>query len=216
MPALGTKCVNSFNQSLDIASATETLWLTANPASAVRKQLKTPQLEALYEATFLRVFSAYESFLEDVLAHYMAGYETPTYTPTVSATGTIHATVTSALTTLHTRSNGSIRSYLLWHDAQTTIDRATRNLNGCPVETVLSANKVDLDDYAKIRHHIAHNSRDSGIKFAAAASRLTGSEYSRRPGKLLRSADISDPLNPTKWIRVIVDDMAATVLQICP
>lgn len=211
LPALGTKCVASFNQSLDIASATETLWLTAKPASAVRKQLKTAQLEALYEATFLRVFSAYESFIEDSLAHYMAGYGTVTYRPAASTTGQIHSSLTSAVAALYGGND-----YLLWHNAKASIDRAIKHLVGCPVETALTGNKINLDDYAKIRHHIAHNSRDSGAKFAAAASRLTGSEHRRQPGKLLRSADISDPLNPTKWIRVIVDDMAATVLQICP
>lgn len=211
MPALGAKCVASFNQSLDIASATETLWLTAKPTSAVRKQLKTAQLEALYEATFLRVFSAYESFVEDSLVHYMANYGTPTYTPAASATGKIHPSLTSALATLYGNND-----YLLWHNPQKGIDRAAKHLASSPVELVLAANKAKLDDYARIRHHIAHNSSDSGVKFAAAASRLTGSEYRRSPGKLLRSADISDPLNPTKWIRVIVDDMAATVLQICP
>lgn len=211
MPALGTRCVASFNQSLDIASATETLWLTAKPASAVRKQLKTAQLEALYEATLLRVFSAYEKFIEDSLAHYMANYGTTAYSPTASAPNQLHPSLTSAVQTLYGR-----HDYLLWHNAKTSIDRAALHLVNCPVETVLIANKTNLDDYAKIRHHIAHNSLDSGAKFAAAASRLTGSEHGKRPGKLLRSADISDPLNPTKWIRVIVDDMAATVLQICP
>lgn len=211
MPALGTKCVASFNQSLDIASATETLWLTAKPASAVRKQLKTAQLEALYEATFLRVFSSYETFIEDSLVHYMANYGTASYIPNASATCQIHNSLTSAVAALYGGND-----YLLWHNTKTSIGRVTKHLVGCPVETALTANKVNLDDYAKIRHHIAHNSSDSGVKFAAAASRLTGSEHRRQPGKLLRSADISDPLNPTKWIRVIVDDMAATVLQICP
>lgn len=211
MPALGTKCVASFNQSLDIASATETLWLTAKPASAVRKQLKIGQLEALYEATYLRVFSAYESFIENSLVHYMANYRTAAYSPAAPPTGQIHNSLRSAVATLY-----GDRDYLLWHNANVSIGRASRHLVDCPVETALTGNKVNLDDYAMIRHHIAHNSNDSRDKFAVSASRLTGSEHRRRPGKLLRSADISDPLNPTKWIRVIVDDLAATVLQICP
>lgn len=211
MPDLGSQCVRSFNESLQIASATETLWLTAPPASVVRKQLKVAQMEALYEATYLRVFSAYESFLEKSLARFMAGYTTPAYVPVAAAGSQMVGTVKAALGVLY-----GGRRYLLWHDAKTVIKRSRANLVGCPVESVLAANKVMLDDYAAIRHHIAHNSTDSAAQFTAAALRLTGSEHGKRPGRLLRAPDISDPLNQPKWIRSIVDDLSATVLAICP
>lgn len=211
MPALGTKCVNSFEQSLTIASATETLWLTAPPRSAVRKQLRQPQLEALYEATFLRVFSIYEAFIEDALAHYMSNYGTADYAPIPSAPQRLHRTVSSAVTALY---DG--RPYLLWHNAEASIARAKKHLENSPIEVALTGNKSQLDHYARIRHHIAHNSRDSRNKFLTAATSLTGNDHGGVPGKLLRAADISDPLNQPKWIRVIVDDMASTALQICP
>lgn len=211
MPNLGTKCVDEFNNTLTIAAATETLWLTAPPASVVRQQLKVQQMEALYEATFLRIFSAYESFLEDSLAHFMAGYATSTHSPVAASGSQIHSTIKGAIATLY---NG--RRYLLWHDVGTTIRRSQKHLDQCPIEVVLTGNQSKLEDYARIRHHIAHNSRDSGQQFQAAAMALTGNRHGGKPGRLLRSADISDPLNQPKWIRSIVDDMAATVLQICP
>jgi hypothetical protein len=211
MPALGTKCVQDFNTTLTLAANTETLWLTAPPARVVRKQLKAVQLEALYEATFLRIFSAYESFLEDSLAHFMAGYSTSTYTPTAAPTATLHRSLKSARAALYGK-----KRYLLWHDVGTTIKRAQVNISGCPVEMALTGNQSNLEDYASIRHHIAHNSRDSATQFAAAANRLTGSTHRLRPGHLLRAPDIRDPLNQPKWIRTIVDDLATTVLQICP
>lgn len=211
MPQLGPKCVARFNEILKIAATTEGLWLAAPPASEVKKQLKVRQLEALYEATFLRVFAAFESFLEDSLAHYMSGYGTASYTPVAAAGKAIHPTVSGALQTLYGN-----RSYLLWHDMARDISRSRANLVSCPVETALAAKQQRLEDYAAIRHHIAHNSKDSRAKFEAAASRLTGSQHGGRPGRMLRSEDISDPLNTPKWIRKIVDDMAKTALQICP
>lgn len=211
MPQLGSKCVARFNEDLKIAATTEGLWLGAPPASEIKKQLKVGQLEALYEATFLRVFASFESFLEDSLAHFMAGYATPNHSPSPAAGTALHATVTAALGALYGN-----RSYLLWHDVGRDIGRAKTHLLNCPLETILAANKVQLDDYASIRHHIAHNSKDSRQKFEAAARRITGSTHGGKPGRMLRSEDISDPLNTPKWIRKVVDDMAGVVLQICP
>lgn len=211
MPHLGSKCVGRFNEILKIAATTEGLWLAAPPASEVKKQLKVPQLEALYEATYLRIFASFESFIEDSLAHYMSGYGTTSYTPVAAAGKRLHATVNNALGSLY-----GTRAYLLWHDMSRDIERSQVNLVSCPVEIALVAKQPELEDYAAIRHHIAHNSRDSRVKFEAAALRLTGSTHGGKPGRLLRSEDISDPLNTPKWIRKIVDDMAQTALQICP
>ena len=58
MAALDADFTKYVDESLKIIASTEVLWLTAPPASVVRKQLKVPQLEALYEAVYLRVFSA--------------------------------------------------------------------------------------------------------------------------------------------------------------
>jgi len=211
MPSLGTKYVADFNRTLSIVSATETLWLTAPPASEIRKQLKVPQLEALYEAAFLRVFSAYENFLEDSLSHFMAKYETPGYTPVPAAGASLHGTIKRALVALY-----GTRPYLLWHGVPTVIRRAQNQLDACPIETVLISNQLLLEDYARIRHRIAHDSQDSANQFATAATRITGNTHGGKPGRLLRANDISDPLNQQKWIRRIVDDLAGVVLQICP
>jgi hypothetical protein len=83
--ALDADFARRVNESLQIISSTETLWLTAPPASVVRRQLKVPQLEALYESVYLRIFSAWESFIEGVLVRFMSGYETPNYQPVLEA-----------------------------------------------------------------------------------------------------------------------------------
>lgn len=211
MPALGTRCAERFGEILKIASVTEGLWLAAPPTSDVKRNLKVAQLEALYEATYLRIFAVFESFIEDSLAHYMSGYKTPTYTPSPTAGHPLHRTVSASLQTLY---NG--QDYLLWHNMDSCIKRSQRFLTNCPVETSLNLNLQQFKDYAMVRHHIAHNSKDSKTKFKDAANRLTGSSHGGKPGKMLRSEDISDPLNTPKWIRLIVDEMSKTVKNMAP
>lgn len=211
MPNLGTKCVARFNETLKIAATTEGLWLAAPPASEIKKQLRVSQLEALYEATFLRVFASFESFLEDSLAHFMAGYATPGHVPVPVAGSRLFPTLTKALNALYGK-----KTYLLWHDIGRDITRSQKYLVSSPLEIALVAHRARLDDYAAIRHHIAHNSTDSRQKFETASLRITGSTHKGQPGRMLRSEDISDPLNTPKWIRNVVDDMAGVVLQICP
>jgi len=211
MPGIGAKCVGRINDILKIAATTEGLWLAAPPASEVKKNLKVGQLEALYEATYLRIFATFESFIEDALAHYMAGYKTSLYKPVPVANVSLHPTVTSARIALY---NG--RRFLLWHDMARDVARAQAHLVGSPVETTIAANLATLEAYAAVRHHIAHDSADSKSQFEAASLAITGSTHGGRPGKMLRSEDISDPLNTPKWIRLVVDDLARTVVGICP
>ena len=211
LPNIGAKCVARVNEILSIAATTEGLWLAAPPASEVKKNLKVAQLEALYEATYLRIFATFESFVEDALSHYMAGYATPHYSPHPAPNKGLHATIASARAELY---HG--KRYLLWHDMSRDVKRAQDHLSGCPVETAITANLTRLESYAAVRHHIAHNSADSRRQFESAALSLTGSAHDGKPGKMLRSEDISDPLNTPKRIRLVVDDLARTILGISP
>lgn len=211
MPALGTKCAERFGEILKIAADTEGLWLAAPPTSDVKRNLKVPQLEALYEATYLRIFATFESFIEDSLAHYMSGYKTATYTPSPAQGHRLHRTVSDSLQALY-----GGKDYILWHNMDSCIKRSRRYLSNCPVETAIYLDLHKLKDYATVRHHIAHNSKDSKAKFLAAATRISGSSHKGKPGKMLRAEDLSDPLNTPKQIRVIVDELSKTVKNIAP
>lgn len=204
MPDLATRYRVFVNESLVIVSSTEALWITAPPASAVRQQLKVGQLEALYESVFLRIFSAWEGFLEEALTRFVAGYRTPSHSPVVAAGAVRHRTVSSARAALY-----GGRTFLLWHDPKQVVRRSQGLLVQCPVETVLQGAQAQLERYAAIRHRIAHSTDDASQKFRQAAQSIAGVDHRGKPGRLLRSADISDPLNPTKWIRRISDDLIA-------
>jgi hypothetical protein len=209
---------NRFNTAVDAAlslvASTEGLWLTAPPASLVRRQLTVRQLEALYESVFLRIFGLWEGFLQDLTLHWMARYRSPGYAPVAPGGGRLFPSIQVASLTLHFE-DGRARDYLLWHHPPTVKRRVRRVLVDCPVETLCDTELDTLTRYAAVRHHIAHGSADSRRKFILAATALTGSDYGGRAGRLLRAADIADPLNQPKWIRVFSEQLkafAATVV----
>jgi hypothetical protein len=198
MPALDADFARRVNETLKIVSSTETLWLTAPPASAVRQQLKVPQLEALYESVYLRIFSTWESYIEDVLVRFMAGYETPGHRPVRVSPNSVLSSVRAARAHLY----GNL-DYLLWHNPVKAADRIARYVANSPIELTLRSQGVRIQAFADIRHRIAHDTDDSKVKFRSAALLVTGNEYGGKPGRLLRSTDMSDPLNQPKWIRII-------------
>lgn len=183
---------------LDWLGATEALWMSAPPTTDIRRNLKSPQMEALYESAYLRIFVSWEVFQEEITVRMMAGARTPSYTPQPAVNATLHPSLTAARTALY----GS-RDYLLWHNPDAVIKRVSKVLDSSPLENVLTQNKLTLDDFAQIRHKVAHGSEDAITKFKVAAQRMTGVAHNGSPGKLLRAQNMSDPLNLRRWVSVI-------------
>jgi hypothetical protein len=211
MPALFATYNQHVMGTLKIVGSTEALWLTAPPTSNIKRQLKVNQLEALYEAGFLRIFAAWEDYLEEVLVHFMAGYRTNGYNPAAAPGSALHNTLQLARASLFQN-----RTFLLWHDPQAVVQRAQRHLVACPVEVQLAGRLARLAAMAAVRHRIAHSSRDSRLRFSAAAVVITGAPHSGPPGRMLRAPNIADPLNQPKWIKVLADelrDLALTLIQ---
>ena len=196
-------------ETLEWLAATEALWMTAPPTTDVRRRLRAPQMEALYEAAFLRMFAAWEVMLEEVTVRMMAGASTPSWAAQAANGQTLYSTLGGARAALY---NGA--DFLLWHNPQKVVVRVARFLNGSPVESEITASASDLQHLANIRHRIAHSSDDATTKFRAAALALTGLTFSGSPGRLLRSQDISDPLNPARWISRFDTQMRDVVARI--
>ena len=198
MPPIAPAVLSTFELQvvgcLDIVGPTEALWLTSPPTTHVRRLLKVPQLEALYESAFLRIFTAWESYLEDLLVHMMAGYSTPSYSPRPATGGSLYETLAAARVALFAG-----RPYLLWHDAATVARRSGEKLVGCPIQRDLIGALGWLANVSAVRHRIAHSSPDAAAGFRAASMSLTGADHRGKPGRLLRAADLSDPLNQPKW-----------------
>src|SRR5450755_4376937 len=153
MAALDANFAQRVNDTLQIASSTEALWLTAPPASLVRRQLKASQMEALYESVYLRIFSAWESFIEDVLVRFMSGHVTPAYQPVRVSSCPRLTSVRAARVHLYGNSD-----YLLWHNPWKSADRIAGYISSSPVELVLRSEQARLQAFADIRHRIAHDS----------------------------------------------------------
>ena len=196
LPDVAAKFAIETQRSLNVAATTEALWRTAAPTSDVRQQLKVGQLEALYEAVYLRIFATWENTLEDLVVYFLAGYRTPTYVP-VYAGARPAQTLTAARAHLY-----GGRPYLLWHSTYRATSQASKHLVACPVETVASSAATEIDQYGAVRHAIAHASPDARAKFVAATRAISGLEY-KSVGRFLRSENVKDALNPSKRILII-------------
>lgn len=213
-PDLSGRFIKSIDASLSLVGNTEALWLTSPPTSEVRKKLKVPQLEALYEAVYLQMFGTWEAFLESVTLRWMAKYSSPGYSPTPASGTVLYKSVQDAVPALYLE-HGNLKNFLLWHNPSHVRARVARHLTACPIEQLMIAESVSLDQFSAVRHHIAHGSNDTRAKFKAASLALTGSDHGGRPGRMLRNADISDPLNTPKWIRSIAEALKQFAVSVC-
>ncbi|MFJ6156615.1 hypothetical protein ACIQF8_14015 [Pseudarthrobacter sp. NPDC092184] len=176
--------------------------MAAPPTTQVRRNLKAPQMEALYEAAYLRIFAAWEVFQEDATVRLMAGAASPTYQPKAPSGASLHPSLKAARLSLYSGSQ-----FLLWHSPTKAITRISRVLDGSPIEVELSNSQNRLQHLGNIRHRVAHSSDDADAKFKVAALDITGISFSGSPGKLLRAHDATDPLNLKRWIFVITNEL---------
>lgn len=190
------------SQTLGWLGSTEALWMSAPPTTEVRRNLKAPQMEALYESAFLRIFASWEVFQEDATIRMMAGAGTHTYKPVPASGSSVYGSMKAARAALYGN-----RPFLLWHNPEGVVNRVAKVLTGSPLEVELTTNKSKLEHYGNIRHRVAHGSDDAATKFKIASQYLTGVTHNGSPGKLLRSQDTTDPLNLKRWISVITAEL---------
>jgi hypothetical protein len=165
----------------------------------------------VYEAAYLLVFSAWEGFLEESFLRFLCGYRNSTSIITLQAGKTFSTDLRTAKTALY---NG--RAFLLWHSPSYPVTRSQQWFSAGPHETVINAAFNDIEDFAAIRHYVAHRSDDCEQKFDAAARRLSGAGVlGRRAGRFLRNNTI-DPVTGLQmpWINRISADLHRYAVQI--
>jgi len=74
LPPLGVRFAGDVDRALAIAQAGETIRAVAEKGSVAWKELGRGRLEALYEMAYLRLFIAWELFLEESFLRYLCGY----------------------------------------------------------------------------------------------------------------------------------------------
>lgn len=140
-------------------------------------------IEIITELAFLRIFIAWENFLEASFIRYLVGARSPSkYRPRrlISPRNMSHA-----LDIL-----SSDREIINWNSASLVILRAERCFReGEPYKNAIQAATLDLNDMNTIRNRIAHKSKISKDKFNSFIRRKFG--HGRRgmtPGRFLLTA----------------------------
>jgi hypothetical protein len=210
MPPLSTKLRVQLLEAIDIAMMGERLRSNTEIGEAVRRELTVHRRTLLYELAYLRAFNQWEVFLEEVCLRYMCGYAFMGVqeTPLVGFSTSLGA----ARAVLY----GS-KMYLLWHNPRHVCDRADNHfVSGNRLASVIGSAFTDMQDYATIRHRIAHDHIDARRKFDTscmrlAARRLPGS----RPGAFLRLPTLHGGV-PVSWLERICKEMSSLAAQLAP
>ncbi len=143
--------------------------------------LHQPQVDLIFELAFLKIFIAWEQFLEDTFARYMCGASSLSgRKPTRNATARY---LDRALSIIY-----GGQPYADWTSVDVVVERANRFFDrGEPYATPLQSATTELRNMKKIRNHIVHHSKKSREDF----NRLLVSVYGFRPqgmtaGRFLR------------------------------
>jgi hypothetical protein len=149
--------------------------LDAAPADIESEDYKS---DAIAEALFLRVFTAYESDVEKIFLHYVTGG--------ASLQG---ARANSYLSITDEVSARKLTKFLSWAKPDEIKRTAEIYLeNGWPIAAMMSAASHYLADCERVRNRIAHNSIEAMQQFNTAQRNLLATErlFTITPGQFLR------------------------------
>lgn len=132
----------------------------ANQSKFTAGQLTRSQLELLVESVFFNAFRSYEGFIREVFILYCMekrSSKRPNAKSYLKPINFLHAE----------KLIKSSMEFLDWTSADTVIERAELFLNnGHPIKLPYTTHRLQLNDFKKIRNHIAHNSIESEIQFS--------------------------------------------------
>ena len=138
------------------------------------------QIEQITDLVFLRIYSAWETFLEESFIRFMCGAP--------SASGSYPKCYVSPRNIDHAREfvTGPRLRYADWTDPDTVVRRAELLFRaGRPYATPVRAASLELNDMRAIRNRIAHRSVDARNKFAVVVQRRLGVARRFGPGRFL-------------------------------
>ena len=207
MPDLAGAFERAAREASQLAAAAEAVRVAL--ASSHRSLLSTYRIVLLYELAYLRLFIAWEEFLEESFIRYMCGYSAGhgTEVPTAGYRSTLNDARSHLL---------SGRSYLLWHDPDRVIRRSQDHFQNGRHEIVLSSVTGRAKRFAAIRHRIAHAQAHAREQFDQATMLLSGRRYvAGRPGRFLRDWT-PGAATPTRWLDTVGNELISLAYQITP
>ncbi|MGL4974062.1 MAG: hypothetical protein ACRC56_02120 [Bosea sp. (in: a-proteobacteria)] len=207
LPPLDADFSRQILKSLSLVIRIERQFLTQNNSL---EKLQISDVELIYELAYLRVFTAWEVFLERVFLRMMCGYHHSDGIDSLRAAHTYERNIDSAQLALL-----SGRDYLLWHNVDFVIKRAKEKFVNSRYEIILASSHSRISYFATIRHRIAHDQPDSARKFDIASMSMAGKRYrASRPGRFLRDKKTISDL-PTRWLEEICSELESLAAQIC-
>lgn len=175
-----------------------------------KKLLHYSNIETLHEFAYLRVFLAWEAFLEQTFFRYLCGYRNTVGQETIR-----NPSYCATLTDAENAVLGE-RDYVLWHNPQKVVSRAQTFFVRGRHEQVIRSNQARLELFAKVRHRIAHSQRHAKGQFDLASMALCGKRYSgSRPGRFLRD-QLPTVSPPRSWLYEISTELVGLAFQIGP
>jgi hypothetical protein len=213
MPKLDHVFADQADASRAIARAGEITRASSLPGSPPYVQWPISRIEAVYELAFLRIFIAWEMFLEASFYRRLCGYvvQLPTIAgaPAESLLAAPYPTIKKAESAVLGN-----QFYIAWYNVDTVLKRCQSHVANGRHESVFASNYADLKSLGYIRHRIAHGTDDAKKKFDSATNHLTGSTYpGSRPGRFLRAKQPN--VTPKRsWLDGIADQLIHLAGQI--
>lgn len=208
LPRLDVTLGKQVTAALSLVSRLEVARISSNRDET--NKISLMDVEFAYEIAYLRVFLAWEVFLEEALLRFMCGYKYANGQEPLRHGVNYFRRIADAEAYIR----GSNR-YVLWHNPDTVINRASEFFNNSNYEQVIASDQQRLKHLANIRHRIAHAQKDAAYKFNITTMAISGKRYrASRPGRFLRDWQYgSNP--PRRWIGAIFRDLEALAQQIC-
>lgn len=208
LPRLDKVFSSHIRNSLDFIERVELSRVLVSRQSG--KRLRISDIELSYELAYLRIFIAWEDFLEQTLIRLICGYAHSAGQEPLQPRCSYYRNILAAEAAIL-----SGRRYKLWHDPIQVISRAQRFLLGSRFEIVISSAQSNLEKYSATRHRIAHSQKDARIQFDNASMSLSGRRYlGARPGRFLRDWQ-TNPIKPERWLETIAREFESLASQIC-
>lgn len=209
MPSLRAEFCHQVTEAMKLAEIGEVARVEAIAGSQTRRDLHHSRVALLYELAFLRMFLAWESFLEQTFLRYLCGYTSPHSAVVLLPGAAFMPTLAQAEVTILAG-----KDYILWHNMSSVVRRSQRYFTSCPIETVILSNTARLEALAAVRHRIAHAQSDARRKFDLATMAISGKRYrGARPGAFLRDWDTS--MAPqSRWLERLGQELQGLAAQI--
>ena len=204
MPPLATDFSTMVDRAVELARAGE---LASALEKTPKKNMNVSRLEALYEMAFLRIFLAWESFLEDSFLRFLCGYTTPSTSPNL---------LLARFRNLQDANSHVLgqHDFVSWTQPKAIVSRSQKYIQHGKHEIVINSNSTKLVHLASVRNRIAHRSLYSRAVFDQGTMSLTGRRYrGGSPGRFLRDNDPNS--NPrVRWLQSLGDELVGLAGQI--